>query len=145
NEQLAHDYLTTGRLAPTFPADRISADRVNGDVGLDDDVDTSAWKLQVEGLGSQEGSLALDLDAIKKLPRIEMITELRCIEGWSVVVQWAGARFTDFMEAFPLATLSGNSFSLKHPEDLPPYVSMGTPDDEYYVGLDMASMLHPQT
>lgn len=145
NEQLAHDYLTTGRLAPTFPADRISEDRVNGDVGLDDDVDVATWKLQVEGLAAGDEPLMLDLDAIKKLPRMEMITEFKCIEGWSVIVQWAGARFTDFMKAFPPQTRSGNKFSLNHAGDLPPYVSLETPDGEYYVGLDMESALHPQT
>jgi len=145
NEQLAHDYMTTGRLAPTFPASQISEDRVNGDVGLDDDVDVAAWKLQVEGLAGPDEPLMLDLDAIKKLPRMEMITEFKCIEGWSVIVQWAGARFTDFMKAYPPMTRSGNEFSLNHPEDLPPYVSMETPDSEYYVGLDVESMLHPQT
>ena len=30
-------------------------------------------------------------------------------------------------------------------DDLPEYVSMETPDGAYYVGLDMASALHPQT
>ncbi|HLY60054.1 MAG TPA: molybdopterin-dependent oxidoreductase [Terriglobia bacterium] len=145
NEQLAHDYLTTGRLAPTFPPDRISEDRVNGDVGLDDDVDAAAWKLQVEGLAAGDEPLKLDLDAIKKLPRMEMVTEFKCIEGWSVIVQWAGARFTDFMRAFPPQTRSGNEFSLNHADDLPAYVSMETPDGEYFVGLDTESVLHPQT
>jgi DMSO/TMAO reductase YedYZ molybdopterin-dependent catalytic subunit len=145
NEQLAHDYLTTGRLAPTFPASQISEDRVNGDVGLDDDVDVAAWKLQVQGLAAGDDPVMLDLDAIKKLPRMEMITEFKCIEGWSVIVQWAGARFTDFMKAYPPQTKSGNDFSLDHPADLPPYVSMETPGSEYYVGLDVESMLHPQT
>jgi DMSO/TMAO reductase YedYZ molybdopterin-dependent catalytic subunit len=145
NEQFAHDYLTTGRLAPTFPASRISPGRVNGDVGLDEDVDVSTWKLQVEGLAAQDEPLMLDLDAIKKLPRMEMITEFKCIEGWSIIVQWAGARFTDFMKAYPPETISGNDFSLRHPQDLPPYVSMETPDGGYYVGLDVESMFHPQT
>jgi len=145
NEQLARDYFRTRRLAPTFNADRISADRVNGDEGLEDEIDVAAWKLQVEGLSAQDGPLMLGLDAIQKLPRLEMITELKCIEGWSVVVKWAGARFTDFMRAYPPKTRSGAPFSLDHPEDLPPYVGMATPDGGYYVGLDMESMLHPQT
>jgi len=145
NEQLAHDYLTTGRPAPTFPLDRISPNRVNGDVGLEDDVDISIWKLQIEGLASNDGPVSLGLDAIKKLPRVEMTAELKCIEGWSVVVEWAGARLTDFMKAYPPQTISDDSFSLDHPEELPPYVSFETPDGEYYVGLDLESMLHPQT
>src|SRR6266567_2782374 len=107
----AWGWLTSRRLAPTFPKDRISEDRVNGEVGLDDDVDVSTWKLQLEGLAGQDEQLKLDLDAIKKLPRVEMITEFKCIEGWSVIVQWAGARFSDFMKAYPPATRSGVAFS----------------------------------
>ena len=145
NEQLAHDYFSTRRLSPTFSSKRVSPDRVNGDLGLDDDVDPAKWEFGVQGLASQDDPLSLGLDAIKNLPRVEMTTELKCIEGWSVIVQWAGARFSDFMRAYPPQTISGDAFSLKHLEDLPPYVSMETPDGEYYVGLDMESALHPQT
>lgn len=145
NEQLARDYFRTKQLSPTYAPDRVSADRVNGDVGLDDEIDVAAWKLQVEGLASQGGPLTLDLNAIKQLPRVDMTTELKCIEGWSAVVHWAGARFTDFMKVYPPQTISGDALDFDHAEDLPPYVSMETPDGEYYVGLDMESALHPQT
>lgn len=145
NERLARGFFSEHRLSRTYNASQVSPDRVNGDVGLDEDVDVAAWKLRVEGLAFGNGPLMLSLDAIRKLPRVEMTTELKCIEGWSVIVQWAGARFTDFMKAFPPRTRSGGAFSLKHTEDLPGYVSMATPDDGYYVGLDMESMLHPQT
>jgi molybdopterin-dependent oxidoreductase-like protein protein len=145
NEQLARDYFSTRRLAPTFAPDRAGGDRVNGDLGLEAPLDVAAWKLQVEGLASRNEPLTLGLDDIKKLPRVEMTTELKCIEGWSVVVRWAGVRFTDFMKAYQPKTISGDDLDLDHPEDLPPYVSMETPDGGYYVGLDVESMLHPQT
>jgi DMSO/TMAO reductase YedYZ molybdopterin-dependent catalytic subunit len=145
NEQLARDYFSTGRLSPASNPDRVSADRVNGDLGLDEDIDVATWKLEVQGLASQDEPLRLGLDAIKKLPRRQMTTEFKCIEGWSVVVEWAGARFIDFMKAYPPEMPSEGEFSLNNPEDLPPYVSMSTPDNGYYVGLDMESMLHPQT
>jgi hypothetical protein len=145
NEQLARDYFSARRLSPAFDPDLVSADRVNGDIGLDDEVDARAWKLEIQGLASQDEPLMLGLDAIQKLPRVQMTTEFKCIEGWSVVVEWAGARFADFMKAYPPQTRSRDPFSLDHPEDLPPYVSLETPDGMYYVGLDMESMLHPQT
>ncbi|HXJ96235.1 MAG TPA: molybdopterin-dependent oxidoreductase [Terriglobia bacterium] len=145
NEQLARDYFSSRRLAPEFKPSQVSPDRVNGDVGLDDDVDVSTWRMSVEGLGASDGPLMLGLDAVKQLPRVEMTTEFKCIEGWSVIVQWAGARFKDFMKAYPPATLSGADFSFDRPLDIPPYVSMSTPDSGYYVGLEMESMLHPQT
>jgi DMSO/TMAO reductase YedYZ molybdopterin-dependent catalytic subunit len=145
NEQLARDYFSSGRLAPEFKPSQVSPDRVNGDAGLDDDIDVTSWRMSVEGLASSNEPLMLGLDAIQKLPRVEMTTEFKCIEGWSVIVQWAGARFTDFMKAYPPATLSGGDFSFDRPLDFPSYVSMSTPDGGYYVGLEMESMLHPQT
>jgi DMSO/TMAO reductase YedYZ molybdopterin-dependent catalytic subunit len=99
----------------------------------------------VAGLASGSGPVTFGLDEVKRLPRVEMTTEFKCIEGWSVIVHWTGARFTDFMTAYPPETQSGDDFSLAKPEDLPPYVSLATPDGQYYVGLDMESMLHPQT
>jgi DMSO/TMAO reductase YedYZ molybdopterin-dependent catalytic subunit len=144
NEQLASQFFSERRPSRTFNADQVGPDRVNGDIGLDEDVDVASWNLRIEGLASGNGALMLDLDAIRKLPRVEMTTEFKCIEGWSVIVQWAGARFSDFMKAYPPRTRSG-TFSLNRAEDLPAYVSLATPDDGYYVGLDMESMLHPQT
>jgi hypothetical protein len=89
--------------------------------------------------------LLLSLDDIKTLPRIEMTTELKCIEGWSTIVNWAGARFSDFTARFLPATKSGSQPDINRPSDFAPYVSLVTPDGGYYVGMDMQSMLHPQT
>ncbi len=90
--------------------------------------------------------LLLTLDDIKSLPRVEMTTELKCIEGWSVVVNWTGARFSDFIDKFQPATRDGAPpDAANQPENLLPYVSMVTPDGGYYVGMDMPSILHPQT
>jgi DMSO/TMAO reductase YedYZ molybdopterin-dependent catalytic subunit len=73
----------------------------------------------------------MTLDDIKALPRVEMITELKCIEGWSTITHWAGARFSDFAAKFSSSATQ--------------YVSLITPDGGYFVGMDMQSMMHPQT
>ena len=146
NEQLARDYFRSKRLAPDFHGKAPLEDRVNGDLGLEDPIDVEAWRLSVEGLAGRPEPLNLALDDIRKLPRVEMTTEFKCIEGWSAVMQWEGVRFTDFMAAYPPQTQSGDPLDIENsPEDLPPYVGMATPDSTYYVGLDMESMLHPQS
>ena len=145
NGQLAQDYFSSARLAPTFLKSQISEERTNGDIGLGDDFDPKDWNLSVMGLASGE-PLTLSLHDIKKLPRVEMTTELKCIEGWSVIVHWAGARFADFAAKYPPSTQSGDAPNVKtKPEDLVSYVSLATPDGGYYVGMDMPSALHPQT
>ena len=81
--------------------------------------------------------LLLTLDDIAKLPTHELVTEFKCVEGWSQIAQWSGIRMLDFLEAFPPA---------KKPDGtLPRYVYMETPNGDYYVGYDMAVCRHPQT
>ncbi len=145
NGRLAEGFFKETRLAPTFSSERAEEPRVNGGLGIEQEIDVARWRLQVE-TPSRNASRAFTLEQIKALPRIEMVTELRCIEGWSNVVAWAGARFIDFAREYRLATHSGDPLDPgRQPRDLFPYVQMETPDGGYYVSLDMASALHPQT
>ncbi len=161
NENISQTFFDNNDLAPEFPRELAGA-RVNGLIGLGEDFDVEAWRLQVVGLANPQkfpqfsesmsfqgednaprsldtppapdvsiSGLLLTLDDIKSLPRVEMTTELKCIEGWSIIVNWTGARFSDFAAKF-------NAPEVR-------YVSLVTPDRGYYVGWDMPSILHPQT
>lgn len=146
---LSSTLLPPRRLAPDQRG-RALQDRVNGDLGLDMPVDGSAWRLRVQGLAMGAASAAaangLTLRDLRQLPRAEETLLFKCIEGWSVVVRWAGVRFRDFLAAYPPRTRSGAPLDLvASPHDLPAYAGMATPDGGYFVGLDMASLLHPQT
>ncbi|GAB3578317.1 molybdopterin-dependent oxidoreductase [Hymenobacter daeguensis] len=145
NSRLTSAYFRETRLAPEFARNRARMPRKNGTYGLRSELDPATWRMRVQGYGSgkvQEFTLA----DIQALPKVEMVTELKCIEGWSVVVHWAGARLSDFLARYPLATRSGQPANpLDPPADLAPFVDLRTPDGKYYVGLDMASALHPQT
>jgi Oxidoreductase molybdopterin binding domain len=84
----------------------------------------------------QTPGLLLTMDDILKLPRHELVTQFKCIEGWSEIVHWAGIRMADFMEAYPPALIDGSQ---------PKYVYMETPDGDYYTGYDLDVCRHPQT
>ena len=132
NEELWRNFYRPSRLATIYPASRARKIRVNGNIGLEDEnYDVAAWKLRVEGLSAQP---EFTLDQIKKLPKIEMTTELKCIEGWATVVNWGGVRLADFIKAHAPQGM-----------DLPGYVGLSTPNGGYYVGMEMAAALHPQT
>jgi len=133
NGKLAHAYLSNSHLMPTYSRDQVGWLKPNGDIGMDDDIDANNWEIQVS---NDEGGpeLKLSLTDIRALPKVEMITRFCCIEGWSVVTSWGGARFSDFTRKF-----------FPPGRALPPYVYMATPDEEYYVGLDAKSAMHPQT
>jgi DMSO/TMAO reductase YedYZ molybdopterin-dependent catalytic subunit len=146
NERLARGVFRASRLSPEFPRAAARMPRVNGSIGLESGLDLSAWRLQVVGAAGARARRWFTLDDIKGLPRVEMTAELRCIEGWSEVVHWAGARLADLAAVTGLATRSGRlADPIGKADDLRDYVALETPDREYYVGLDMASALHPQT
>jgi DMSO/TMAO reductase YedYZ molybdopterin-dependent catalytic subunit len=133
-------------MAPTFEPSQRTTERVNGDEGMRGDAfDPADWNLSVENVFGKMEPITLTLDDIKKLPRHEFTTQLCCIEGWSMIVTWAGARFSDFATAYLPESTTDKAPDLKRPNSYVPYVSMETPDGAYYVGLDMQSMLHPQT
>jgi DMSO/TMAO reductase YedYZ molybdopterin-dependent catalytic subunit len=124
---------SNNNLVKTYPASAAGKIKVNGDVGLDDDVEDDDWRLEVVPFGQKEPALKLDPDDLRRLPRYEETIDFKCVEGWSTVTQFAGARFSDFTARFARGSA------------VAPSVAMETPDGEYYVGLDMASALHPQT
>jgi DMSO/TMAO reductase YedYZ molybdopterin-dependent catalytic subunit len=132
NRKLAEGYVSDSHLMPTYSIDQVRYLKPNGDIGVDEPVDPGAWRLQIS---SEDTPLVnLSLNDIKALPKTEMITRFCCIEGWSTVAYWGGARFADFTKKyFPPG------------RELPEYVYMATPGEDYYVGLDMKSAMHPQT
>ncbi len=175
NEKLSQTFFSQNELAPEFPRE-MASERVNGMIGLENELDTKTWQLQVTGLQNPQQfsqysagitfpgdnaprsldtppvpdvpvpGLIYSLDDIKSLPRVEMTTEFKCIEGWSVIVNWTGARFSDFAAQFFPDLIRGQTPNLHNlPENLTKYVSLVTPDRSYYVGWDMQSILHPQT
>jgi DMSO/TMAO reductase YedYZ molybdopterin-dependent catalytic subunit len=143
DEKVGRAIFRPGRPAPTFPSSVVRMPRVNGRIGIDPKLDLDRWRLRVTG---PAGARAFTMADVKALPRVEMTTELKCIEGWSEVVTWSGARLRDLAEATGLARRSGKPGEpTTDPADLLPFVSLTTPDARYFVGLDIASALHPQT
>jgi DMSO/TMAO reductase YedYZ molybdopterin-dependent catalytic subunit len=118
-------------LVKTYPASAVRQIKVNGDIGMEQPIDVSAWHLTVAPKGGTERQLKLA--DIQALPRYEEIIDFKCVEGWSTVTQFAGARLSDFTSKFA----PGSEKSA--------YVGMNTPSGDYPVGIDMASALHPQT
>ena len=134
NEKLTGKLLSNSNLAPTFPVSQAQKKvRVNGGVGLLDSIDKN-YKVKIE---SGDLKFEVTLDELKALPKHEIVFEFKCIEGWSQIQHWGGVRFVDVMNYYKIGQ--------KDAENLYEYVGMETPDDKYYVGVDMPSMVHPQT
>jgi DMSO/TMAO reductase YedYZ molybdopterin-dependent catalytic subunit len=103
------------------------AARVNGTIGLRN-IDPATWHLEVK---DDDHQFKVSLEDLKALPRTETASEFRCIEGWSEDMSFAGVKFSDFMAAYHLPRKA--------------YVGLVSVDGNYYVSIDMESMLHEQT
>lgn len=132
-ERLSQAYFQPARLVREFPPSAARTPRVNGDIGLDDGDPETGWRLAVRGAAGG-GVISLAMADIRALPKVEFVTELKCVEGWSQPVRWAGARLRDFAQRYRPADPASEG-----------YVGLRTPGGEYYVGLDLPSAMHPQT
>ena len=97
----------------------------------DDEAGPSASSLNIGTPG-----LLLTMADLVKLPKVEFVTEFKCIEGWSSITHWGGVRLRDLIEMYPPEKVNGRD---------PRYVYMETPDGNYYGGYDMAAARHPQS
>lgn len=147
NERVSQIFYSPRQLAPEFPLDRVTKpERFNGPEGLEGEISVADWRLSVGGLAGRTDDLILTFDDIKRLPRTEMTTQFKCIEGWSTIVHWAGVRFSDFAAAYVPKNRDGSKGDVvNNPEQLMRYVYLETPDQKYFVGWDIQSILHPQT
>ena len=127
-------FFSPTHLARTFPRSEAVEPR-NNYKGETPVTDLAAWKLTLSGAAA--GERKLTLADLNDLPQVEQTTELKCVEGWSTIVNWGGVRMMDFIKKYPYPDGTTYVSMLSEPEDFP--------DERYYVGLDLASCLHPQT
>jgi DMSO/TMAO reductase YedYZ molybdopterin-dependent catalytic subunit len=133
NESVFGSIFSSSKLVKTYPkSEAVKRVRVNGSDGLRTPLDSAAWRLQV--IKKTGDTLFFTLDDIKKLPKTEVVFDFKCIEGWSQKTWWGGVKFSDFMNYYHLNEEA--KFS---------YTGLSTPDKGYYVGIDMPSILQPQT
>ena len=134
-------------LAPEFAPQDISPDfRANGTVSPNDpayvalrDDGFSGYRLAVEGL--VERPLSLSLADLRALPARSQITRHDCVEGWSSIGKWTGARLSAVLRAAGLKDEA--RFIVFHCADkLEP-----TADERgrYYESIDLDDAFHEQT
>ena len=147
NDRVNDSYKSDANLVKEYPLSAAAKKvRVNGHDGLKNAIDLSTWMLEVHsGALGASAAQRISMDAIRALPKTEIVFDFKCIEGWSQISHWGGVRFKDFAAAFQVGGKSGGALS-DHPSDEHyRYMGLRTPDGGYYVGIDMASALHPQT
>jgi DMSO/TMAO reductase YedYZ molybdopterin-dependent catalytic subunit len=128
------------------PEDISSYFRPNGSTAPDDPdyqdalaANFADWRLEVGGL--VENPLKLSLADLRALPSRTQITRHDCVEGWSCIAQWRGARLASALAAArPKPEARFIAFfcadTLEQTLD---------GDGRYYETIDLVDAAHPQT
>jgi DMSO/TMAO reductase YedYZ molybdopterin-dependent catalytic subunit len=120
------------KLAPTYPDSMITTPfPFNAYYDEDDapEVDGETYKLEVGGLVDDKKSWTLP--ELYALPQEKQVTRHVCVEGWSAIGSWTGARLSDFLKRVGADTRAR-------------YVWFQCAEG-YSNTIDMPTALHPQT
>jgi DMSO/TMAO reductase YedYZ molybdopterin-dependent catalytic subunit len=141
--------LVTDRraLATEYPASQISPDfRANGTRNPQDEAYQALaadgfadWRLVVDGL--VERPMALSLAELRALPARTQITRHDCVEGWSSIGQWTGARLGPLLDRAGLKPQA--RYIVFHCADT--YDRSAGELGRYYESIDLIDAYHPQT
>src|SRR6266446_3703987 len=141
---------TYGMNDSSAEAPNVDANVAPKKLGTHEDAKGAAVKMKPmqmpENTHTRVPGLLLTMADVRKLPHVEMVTEFKCIEGWSEIVYWGGARLRDFLAAFPPQKARDSKVGSTEPATVfPKYVGLNTPDGQYYVGIEREVAIHPQT
>jgi DMSO/TMAO reductase YedYZ molybdopterin-dependent catalytic subunit len=132
NDAIQAAIFNPNALAPTYAASAITRPfPFNAYYTLDDAPEIAAadWELEVTGL--VQNSKAWKLEELYALPQETQITRHICVEGWSAIGSWTGARLSEFLKRVGADTRAK-------------YVWFRCAEG-YTTSIDMQTALHPQT
>lgn len=106
---------------------------------------TRPWTVRVEGLVNKPK--VYDLDELMKIaPLEERIYRLRCVEGWSMVIPWAGFPLKALLDQVePQSNARYVAFETLFDPERMPNQRTGVLDWPYIEGLRLDEALHPLT
>lgn len=138
--------LPRDALAPTYDISEISTDfRANGsiDPAASDyvalrDAGFVDYRLIIEGL--VERPMSLSLDDLRARPAQTQITKHDCVEGWTSIGQWTGARLDALLDEAGL--LPNAKYVVFHCFDA---LDQRETSPRYYESIDLIDAYHPQT
>jgi sulfoxide reductase catalytic subunit YedY len=108
---------------------------------------TSPWKVKIEGLVGKPGDYDYD-DLVKPVTLEERIYRMRCVEGWSMVIPWAGFPLAEVLKRVePQGSAKYVAFeTLVRPAEMPGQRGLFQPLPWPYVeGLRLDEAMHPLT
>jgi DMSO/TMAO reductase YedYZ molybdopterin-dependent catalytic subunit len=137
-----HLLLSPPALAREFSESDLSPHfKANGSTNVEDDAYQRAaavgfpdWRLKIDGLVTRP--MDLSLAELRRLPARTQITRHDCVEGWSAIGKWTGARLAPLLQSAGLKPEA--RYLVFHCAD-----KLGR--DLYYESIDLIDAFHEQT
>ena len=127
--EISPDFRANGSTAPGDPEYRALVE-----AGFAD------WRLVIDGL--VERPLSLSLDELRTQPARTQITRHDCVEGWSAIGQWSGARLGPLLDRAGLKE-SARYIVFHCADTLDPNAPPAL--GRYYESIDLIDAYHPQS
>jgi methionine sulfoxide reductase catalytic subunit len=107
--------------------------------------DTKGWQVSVEGLVRKPKVFAIE-DLLKISPAEERVYRMRCVEGWSMVIPWAGFSLSKLLEVVePTSDAKFVAFETLLDPNRMPGQRTGVLKWPYVEGLRLDEAMHPLT
>jgi len=103
--------------------------------------DFAAWRLTIDGL--VEKPLQLTMAELKAMPARTQITRHDCVEGWSSIGEWTGAKLGPLLEQAKLKPEA--KYIVFHCADTLDPASTDNKRGQYYESIDLIDAFHEQT
>ena len=149
NKSVQRLFIGRHALAREFDRSDISRDfRANGSTNPPDEDyralvsgNFADWRLTIDGL--VERPMSLSLDQIRTLPSRTQITRHDCVEGWSSIGEWTGARLAPLFERARLKPSA--RYLVFHCMDTLEPGAADNRNGRYYESIDLIDAFHEQT
>jgi DMSO/TMAO reductase YedYZ molybdopterin-dependent catalytic subunit len=144
NNRLHHAVASRNTLAPEYTEADLSPHFPSNGTRTPNNPDYQAmaangfadWRLEVSGLVRWPSSFSLA--DLRELPSRTQITRHDCVEGWSAIAKWKGAKLSELLaRVWPLP---GARYVVFHCAD-----PMDFTGQRYYESIDFDDAYHPQT
>jgi len=127
---LRHTSMDVARMSATDAGNAFPTYFVSQQLPIWDSATMGTWTLQIDGAVRKPARLTLE--QLAALPRYTQRVNHYCVEGWTAVAKWTGARMSDVAK-------------LVQPTADAQYVDFASFDNDYHESWDMESAMHPQT
>ncbi len=99
------------------------------------------FKLKVDGLVDRPTEFSLA--ELRAMPARTQITRHDCVEGWSCIAKWTGAKLADLLDK--VGVKDAARYVVFHCADTPDQPSFGDEPAHFYGSIDLTAARHVQT